>query len=550
MVRRTTEGRVTNAYRYISAVLLTQMFQACLFAPNRGDRDEEPVILVGSRDVDILFVIDNSGSMAEEQQRLAANFHALIKVLEAKDVEANYRIGITTTDSGNPRCPGTTPEHGALVLSSCLDRVDNGEFTANDGDFSEACTANCARFDAQLKVLPTTTQYETEPAPRGWIERFEGVSNIEGVGSIAEAFACYGPQGVQGCGFESPLASMHSALVGTADENSANYGFLRESALLAIVIVTDEADCSYRQEFKDIFMQNKTFLYDPINDVAPSSSVCWAAGVECSGDSPYEECHTANYGIDGSVDVSDPEAVLTPVTDYIKFVKELEVAKQRAVGGQRVLVSLIAGVPRGYDRREVELEYKDDDDEQYQSLFGIGPGCVVGPATAPIATAVPPVREREFAEAFADPNSSERNLFSICQDDYSDALGSIATKIRERLEPSCMPKCVRDRDPETVVVEPNCQLYEDSRGVRSELPECIEIGGVASIPAGATACYNVRSDRFEATASTVDDMTEKCINRGANLEFALVRSTASAEGATVSAICELSDDPAHECPAL
>ena len=62
-----------------------------------------------NRDVDILFVIDNSGSMAEEQQRVAENFAAFINVLEAEDVGANYRIGITTTDAGNPRCPSTTP---------------------------------------------------------------------------------------------------------------------------------------------------------------------------------------------------------------------------------------------------------------------------------------------------------------------------------------------------------------------------------------------------------------------------------------------------------
>ncbi|MBV1861358.1 MAG: VWA domain-containing protein, partial [Nannocystaceae bacterium] len=48
------------------------------------------------RAADILFVIDNSGSMGEEQAILANNFGSFIEVLEADGVEANYRVGVTT----------------------------------------------------------------------------------------------------------------------------------------------------------------------------------------------------------------------------------------------------------------------------------------------------------------------------------------------------------------------------------------------------------------------------------------------------------------------
>ncbi|HFE44206.1 MAG TPA: VWA domain-containing protein, partial [Nannocystis exedens] len=53
------------------------------------------VLIEGNREVDVLFVIDNSGSMAEEQALLAANFKAFVDELDA--VDANYRIGIITT---------------------------------------------------------------------------------------------------------------------------------------------------------------------------------------------------------------------------------------------------------------------------------------------------------------------------------------------------------------------------------------------------------------------------------------------------------------------
>ena len=45
---------------------------------------------------DVLFVVDDSASMAEEQERLAANFAAFIDVLV--DSDADFQLGVTTTD--------------------------------------------------------------------------------------------------------------------------------------------------------------------------------------------------------------------------------------------------------------------------------------------------------------------------------------------------------------------------------------------------------------------------------------------------------------------
>ncbi len=51
--------------------------------------------------MDILFVVDDSGSMAEEQGNLAANFPAFIHILDGFVTETgaplDYRVGITTT---------------------------------------------------------------------------------------------------------------------------------------------------------------------------------------------------------------------------------------------------------------------------------------------------------------------------------------------------------------------------------------------------------------------------------------------------------------------
>ena len=72
-----------------------------------------------NKKVDVLLVLDNSGSMGEEQTQLAANFGPFIEKLE--EAGADYRIAITTTDLGGPHCEGASGG-GELHLSSCRDR--------------------------------------------------------------------------------------------------------------------------------------------------------------------------------------------------------------------------------------------------------------------------------------------------------------------------------------------------------------------------------------------------------------------------------------------
>jgi len=380
--------------------------------------------VVDNHPVDILFVIDNSGSMGEEQQLLSENLPAFLNVLDG--YQADYRIAITTTDSGNPRCPQAIykSEGGQFVLSSCLDRIDQDEFKFGEDDFSSACTSRCTKRDADLTVLPTATEVDGVASARDWIESAPGKSNIAGA-SVLEALQCYLPQGVAGCGFESHLESMYRALTRAQDSTSpSNYGFLRDSAQLAVIIVTDEADCSYTPTQTDIFSTNKVFWNSP-DAPAPTSALCWRAGVECSGGpGTYSECHAQNYDANAGVTDSAEDAVLQPISKYVKFVKEIEAQKQLMSPGRRVKVGLLAGVPKGYESFAAEIPYEDSADSQLQANFGIGPGCVLDAGTA-----VPPVREREFAEAFVEPG--KRNLYSICQQDYSAALKAIAEDIRD-----------------------------------------------------------------------------------------------------------------------
>ena len=92
-------------------------------------------------------------------------------------------------------------------------------------------------------------------------------------------------------------------------------------------------------------------------------------------------------------------------------------------------VSLIAGVPVGYDSLDAEIVYADAEDDS-QFLFGIGPGCERSEGSG-TQIAVPPVREREFAEAFTLDPATARNLYSICDGEFSAALTHIADEIAD-----------------------------------------------------------------------------------------------------------------------
>ena len=76
--------------------------------------------------IDMLFVIDNSGTMGEEQLNLAKNFPLLIERLEnltdsaGTPVMPDVNIMVTTSDFGNPLCTPfqrRDPEKGAPVFT-------------------------------------------------------------------------------------------------------------------------------------------------------------------------------------------------------------------------------------------------------------------------------------------------------------------------------------------------------------------------------------------------------------------------------------------------
>jgi hypothetical protein len=499
--------------------------------PPLAEEPEDPIIetvvLSVNKDVDILFVIDNSGSMGEEQATLAASFASFINVLERPDVEASYRIGVTTTDNGNHWCSTTGPEAGKLRLTSCRSRPT--EFTFNGATtveaFDEACAAVCPEEWTNIEIQATHVAGQDEARARNWLESIGGVTNLPDGLSTVQAFQCFGPQGIDGCGFESHLESMVKALNRSQTDDDDDFGFIRDNAILSIVHVTDEADCSFNNDWETIFLPegNRVFWSDA-TAASPTSAVCWNSGVMCDG----SECTSVNLDVDGN-QVSDDEAadkaVLRPIDRYIDIVQALETNKQQITPNQEVLVSLIGGV-----NADGSVTYQPSlMDPQFQNEFGIGPGC-----QSAAGTAVPPVRERELVEAFQVGN--QRNMFSICESDYTSALEAIAEGIVDQFKPACISVCVGDADSSSPTLEPACDIYYyslyDEEHV--DIPACDEVD-MASVP----LCFRFLTD---------DARSQTCVDEGWNAEVMLERldDAALPEGSIVAAECEV--DPQAQMP--
>lgn len=156
------------------------------------------------RNVDILFVVDNSGSMSEEQGNLGRNFPIFMDEL-ANVQGADIRIGVVSSDMGagvgstNGQCMPAPGDNGILCNVKGVDR--------------------CAMCGVQGRYIRTV--------------------NPNFTGNIRDVFTCMARLGTQGCGFEHSIGALQKAI-----ELPDNGDFIRPDAYLAFVLITDEEDCT------------------------------------------------------------------------------------------------------------------------------------------------------------------------------------------------------------------------------------------------------------------------------------------------------------------
>ena len=158
------------------------------------------------RKVDILWVVDSSGSMGPKQQRLSGQLQSFIQQLVEADPPIDFRIAVTTTDTDDPARRG---------------RLLDWQLGATGGRYI-GCTPDAAG---------TTT------------------TCTAGTGSTGEAVQAFqqlvGKVGNTGSPVERGLLQIYLVLENEENrERPGQPGFIRDDAALYIVVLSDEDDSS------------------------------------------------------------------------------------------------------------------------------------------------------------------------------------------------------------------------------------------------------------------------------------------------------------------
>ena len=192
--------------------------------------------------LDLLIMMDDSGSMRPEQQLLSTNLPKLVKMLTTGDILLNDVEGDASTHADNVRA--FTSLHVAFVTSD----MGTAGYAIPGCDHQPYGDDGVMRNEGDITAVGCTATY-----PR-FLEFTTGGATTE---AFAQEAVCIGHVGTTGCGFEQQLDSVLKALTpstspirffnnttGHGDESATNNGFLRQDSVLAVLMITDEEDSS------------------------------------------------------------------------------------------------------------------------------------------------------------------------------------------------------------------------------------------------------------------------------------------------------------------
>lgn len=218
---------VTSAHRRL-ALALAATLGACELPPDRLASDSGPEEVVPDAgipdDVDLLFLIDDSGSMALAQGGLTSCFGGVGAPIIFEQIDLD--------GDGIPDREAVGDAHVGFIST------DMG----SGGYRQQTCHEPAAGDDGLLQRYPSGNVAGCDESYPLYLEWRSG----DDLGVLQQDFACLATLGTSGCGFEQHFASLRRALVDHA--NGANRGFLRDDSMLAIVIQSDEDDGTVRPD--------------------------------------------------------------------------------------------------------------------------------------------------------------------------------------------------------------------------------------------------------------------------------------------------------------
>jgi len=476
------------------------------------DPTTDPYISVSpQRLLDLVFMIDNSPSMAPKQAKLNAQFHGLISALKdpSDGTLPDLRVAIIDSDLGTG---------GHYSSGSC------GPKTLPDG--SQSNYGDMGRF----QTIGATGCGVTS-ADATYLEYGKG-GPVNFTGDISTVFQCLASGlGTIGCSEEHQLQAFELALVagGLGAANDAQRTMIRPNAYLGLVFLSDEDDCS-------AYPNDAMFGDIPSLRGESASLRCYTRAYACNGNNtsnpppgyptsaaftaPLASCEARSGVSDDCThgeDVSQPTSC-NPMKDVVDLANEIKSLKSDP---SQILVAGIFGWPlAGSD--PAQAQYKVDlipnpntADTAHPTIWDTWPVCY-DPNHLPSAStmdkttgfdpvaagwgATPGLRMSKFIDQFGDNGLK----FSICESDFTASMKSIGNTIATR-QNLCVDYKLW-RDPTTG--QPDCRVAyrtpvidpkNSSSVTYSESPV-----GMPECASGATP-DNIQADCWQLTI----DMT-KC----------------------------------------
>ncbi len=424
--------------RGAGALAIALVSSACDGGKTPPDEDPRETVIelpgTPERDLDLLFVVDDSPGMLEAQTNLANSFPILVERLaRAPGGMPNLHLGVVSTDMG-------TKASGSGMPAPPIGQVGQG-----------GCSGFGKGGALQIGTAQLTDRFviDVEQAGGGRMKNYTG-GLTDAVGQMVRL-------GAGGCGFEQPLAAMRAALDGQA----ANMGFLRPAAMLGVVFLADEDDCS---------AQSAT-LFSPASQAlgALQSFRCVRFGVTCEdgGRTPDD---MSQPGAKSGCGVNASSALIDDVAPYRDFLAGLKADPRRVV---------VAGIAAPGEPLAVELRPPPGGGTPEP---GLTHACTFSSPFG-IVVADPAVRLRSFLGAFPERSAAP----TICQEDLSGGLREIGNVVLRAMGHPCIEAPLADADPAEAGLQVDCVVEELVGPTTRELESC-------ETSQGARPCFQLESD--------------------------------------------------------